>query len=395
MPQQSRFAHVIYLFTLGMLCAFGPICTDLYLPALPDIVSDLHTDPSLVQMTLTAVFVGLSIGQIIIGPLSDAYGRKGPLLVSLIIFAVSSYFCAAATEIHTLLFWRLFQGLSGAGGLVLSRAIAADVFKGPALTQFVALLMAINSSAPLLGPVIGSVIVTYASWHTIFYFLTVWGIILFILSFLDVPETHKVEKGQRDVAGAVVSMFRELFNLKFTLYLLGVTFVMAGFFGYISASSFIFQNIYSFSPLQYSLTFGSNCVVMAVFGAVVGKLSRTVSEKRIVLWALSFMLIPCAFSVFVALTVPESPFFILGAIMLFCAGSSSVQTAGFSLVMMAKNGGAGAASGMFGVATFLLGAIASPFMGLMGDRSMLPMALGFTISTLMSLILIILALRQK
>ena len=167
------------IIMLGMLAAFGPVCTDIYLPAIPVITEELHSDPAAIQLSLTTSLLGLALGQLFIGPLSDAMGRKKPLYISLIVFAISSLGCAFASTVPQLVIARLFQGLAGAGGIVLSRTIACDMYSGPSLTKFMALLMTVNGLAPILGPIIGSSIVTFFDWPMLFVFLAVWGVLLF------------------------------------------------------------------------------------------------------------------------------------------------------------------------------------------------------------------------
>ena len=157
------------IIVLGMLSAFGPICTDLYLPAIPTIT---------MQLTLTASFFGLAIGQLIIGPLSDAYGRKRPLYICLVMFVLSSLWCAYAPSINQLIVARFFQGISGASGIVLSRTIACDMYTGPRLTKFMSLLMTVNGVAPILGPIMGSAIVSVWAWPVLFVFLASKRLIL-------------------------------------------------------------------------------------------------------------------------------------------------------------------------------------------------------------------------
>ena len=175
------------IIVLGMLSAFGPICTDLYLPAIPTITQELMTDPSTMQLTLTASFFGLAIGQLIIGPLSDAYGRKRPLYICLVMFVLSSLWCAYAPSINQLIVARFFQGISGASGIVLSRTIACDMYTGPRLTKFMSLLMTVNGVAPILGPIMGSAIVSVWAWPVLFVFLALWGAVLLFCT-VTVPQ---------------------------------------------------------------------------------------------------------------------------------------------------------------------------------------------------------------
>ncbi len=168
---------LILILTLGLLAAFGPLSLDMYLPALPRVADDLSTSASYAQLSLTACMIGLAVGQIIVGPISDVIGRKKPLFIVLIGYALFSYFAARAATIEWLIFFRFIQGFCGGAGAVLSRAISSDLYKGKDLTKFLAVLMLVNGLAPVLAPVLGGVILSISTWHTVFlYFSNLWCI---------------------------------------------------------------------------------------------------------------------------------------------------------------------------------------------------------------------------
>ena len=209
---KMTFDKIIYIFTLGMLTAFGPICTDIYLPALPAITADFHTDASTIQLSLTSCFLGLALGQIFVGPLSDTFGRKIPLLISLVVFVITSALCASANDVMTMVVLRFFQGFSGAGGVVLSRSMACDLFSGTELTKFMALIMTVNSLAPIFGPIVGSAVIVFFSWRGIFGALVIVGIILVLLSVFKIPDTLPKDKREPKVVKSITGMLKELLN---------------------------------------------------------------------------------------------------------------------------------------------------------------------------------------
>lgn len=391
----STFDKILYVVILGMLTAFGPVCTDIYLPALPVITRDLMSDPATIQLSLTASFFGLALGQIFIGPLSDAWGRKGPLLASLLLFAVTSLGCALATDVWVLIVMRFFQGCAGSGGVVLSRSMACDMFKGPDLTRFMSLLMTINSLAPIFGPILGSALISVGSWQLLFYFLTLWGVLLLAGSFFKVEDTLVKEQRQPRLAAAVGDMFRELVNLRFLCLSLSMAFIMGGFFSYLAASPFVFQSLYGYSPFHYSLVFAFNAMVISGIALLAGRLSRRMGDRRIVYGSLAVMFV-AGLSLFVtALIMPASSLPAFLSLTCFASVLGASQTAGFGIVMDSRQGGAGAASGIFGVLCFLFGALMSPLVGLMGEKSLLPLALCLIASALFSFILFILGLKLK
>jgi DHA1 family bicyclomycin/chloramphenicol resistance-like MFS transporter len=174
---------------LGLLTAIGPLCTDFYLPALPDITQQLNASGTQTQLSLTAALIGLGLGQLFFGPLSDRIGRKKPLALSLLLFIFSSAMCAATYDIHMLIGWRFLQGFAGAGGSVLSRSIARDKYQGTQLTQFFALLMTVNGIAPVVSPVIGGYIITAFDWRILFWTMAAIGGVLLLLSLTVLRET--------------------------------------------------------------------------------------------------------------------------------------------------------------------------------------------------------------
>lgn len=375
----------LVIIVLGMLSAFGPICTDIYLPTIPTITKELMSDASTMQLTLTASFFGLAIGQLIIGPLSDAYGRKKPLYICLVMFILSSIWCAYSSSISQLIAARLFQGLSGASGIVLSRTIACDMYSGPKLTKFMSLLMTINGIAPILGPILGSAIVSFWTWHAVFLFLSVWGVLILFSSITVLPETLPVQKRSGHLLSTIKSMLVELTNLRFLLMSVALSFIMGAFFGYLAASPFIFQSIYGLSPFGYSVVFAINALTIAVFANIAGFLTKYFKEKTLVYSAMIIQIVLCAIFIAVVGLQIDNLYIIAFILGLYVAMMGAAQTAGFGIVMGARKGGAGAASGIFGVLNFIFGAITSPLVGLMGEQSMVPIMITMTVCSALGL----------
>lgn len=375
---------------LGFLAAMGPLCTDFYLPALPDMAAELGSAPSQMQLSITACLLGLSLGQIVLGPLSDARGRKLPLLVSLGVFIVASFLCSRASSVGELIALRFIQGLAGSGGVVLSRAIACDLFRGTELTKFFSLLMLINGVAPIFGPVIGGQILRFSSWGGIFVFLAACGAAQFFLVFFGCPETLPAERRiQGGMGQSVRAMLRLFENRTFLCYMLIQGFVMAGFFGYISASPFVLQNLYGLSAQQYALCFGLNGLGIMLFAQITGRVCMAYGD-RAVLGA------GVALSLIVAVSVLHLPVpFMIGALFLFVSCIGITTTTSFSLAIAAQTEGAGSASGLLGVTSFVFGAAASPLVGLGGDATSLPMAAVAVISGLLVLLFFRMAAKTR
>lgn len=374
-PFKSAGARLFMASILGFLAAMGPLCTDLYLPALPAMAEELGGSTSQMQLSITACLLGLSLGQIVLGPLSDARGRKLPLLASLIVFIAASFLCARASGTTELVALRFIQGLAGSGGVVLSRAIACDLFRGTELTKFFSLLMLINSAAPIFGPVVGGQILSFFNWPAIFVFLALCGVAQFSLVFFGCRETLPAQKRvQGGMGQSVRAMFRLFGNRTFLAYMLIQGFVMAGFFGYISASPFVLQNLYGLSAQQYAVCFGVNGFGIMVFAQVTGRLCMEYGDRKLLgAGAVLSLLSALAVAAVSFLHLPVA--FMIAALFFFVSSIGITTTTSFSLAIASQDGGAGSASGLLGVTSFVFGAAASPLVGLCGASSAVPMAL--------------------
>src|SRR6476620_4772882 len=187
-PAGRRFAVLTLL--LGGFTAFGPLSMDLYLPAFPELAADLDASQAAVQLTLTADVIGLVVGQLVLGPLSDAWGRRRLLIGSTLVCAVASVLCALSPTATLLVVWRFLQGASGGGGIVLASAIAADIASGVAAARLFSLFMTLSSVAPIIAPVIGGLMLALTgSWQPMFYLLAVISLVLAATSWRVIPET--------------------------------------------------------------------------------------------------------------------------------------------------------------------------------------------------------------
>ena len=376
LDQQSglRFAYTTFL--LSWLTAFGPLCTDMYLPTLPDIASELHISTALAQSSITACLLGLALGQLVIGPISDSRGRHGILVFSLTIYTVASFLCSVATSGPVFLLLRFVQGVGGAGGAVLARAVCCDVFQGSRLTQYISLLMAIHSVAPILGPVVGGFLGGTYGWRSVFVVLGIIGVLLVAGALFTLPESLPREKR---LTGGIWASLRNTGRLfrehTFLCYTAVQGFTMAGFFAYVSASPFIFQNIYGLSMETFSIIFGCNAIGMLCFSLLAARLSRRFGDRSLLRWGDILRTIACFGVLGVALAQPASPVPMIGALFCMLVLQSITLATSFSLAVCSQRVGAGAASGILGVAVFLFGACSSPLVGLAGPMSAVPLGI--------------------
>lgn len=358
-PAKHNTANFILTF-LGLLTAFGPFVTDMYLPGLPALTVYFNTNISLVQMGLTSSMLGLALGQLLFGPLSDKYGRRRPLVYSLYLFIASTFLCVYAPTIEIFIALRFLQGIAASGGIVIARSVAADKFKNGNLSKALAVIGAINGIAPIAAPVIGGMVLKYVGWRGIFVILLFIGLALlgFCLNFNESLSLSR--RRQESVFTTLKNIPQVLRNRKFLYYTLELSFALAILFSYIASSPFIIQNHYGFSPFSFSLFFAANAVAIGV-GA--GMSVKFKSEKKCLLISCAGMLFACiAIAGTLAADAPVVMYEGLLFILCFMMGLSfTVATAG---AMNAERRRAGTASAVLGAMGFLFGSIVSPLVGL-------------------------------
>ncbi|HEL8025851.1 TPA: Bcr/CflA family efflux MFS transporter [Escherichia coli] len=373
-----------YLLILGLLTGIGPLCTDLYLPALPEISGQLATTSTLTQLTLTASLLGLGLGQLLFGPLSDRTGRKIPLLLSLLLFIASSVLCATTQDIHWLIIWRFVQGAAGAGGSVLSRSIARDKYQGVTLTQFFALLMTVNGIAPVLSPVLGGYIASTYDWRMLFWVMAGIAALLLFCCLLFISET--MPQSLRTHGTSLFSAGRSVVkNRIFMRFCLIQSFMLAGLFAYIGSSSFTMQNEYGLTPIQFSLLFGLNGIGLIISSIIFSRLARRIMAITLLRGGLLLAVI-CALTTLLCSWL-QHPILTLVALfftMAFCSGISTVASAEAMSVVDAQE--SGTASALIGMSMFIFGGISAPLSGL-GGETMLKMSLTVALCYMAALIL--------
>ncbi|MTD26132.1 multidrug effflux MFS transporter [Erwinia sorbitola] len=369
-PVQNK--RLGYAITLGLLAALGPLCIDLYLPALPELAADLNTPTATAQLSLTAGLLGLGLGQLFFGPLSDKYGRIRPLLLSLVLLLVASIGCAMAQDINQLLLARLFEGLSGAGGAVLSRAIARDMYSGHELTRFFALLMLVNGLAPIAAPVMGGALMAFLDWRGLFMVIAVIALLLLILARVKLHETLVPERrSQGSIFSAWAALGQVITHRPFMGFCLTQGFMMAGMFAYIGASPFVLQQVYQLSPQTFSLCFAANGIGLIIASQVSARLSPLWGEYRVLKGGLTLAFISSGSLLLAGLTGAALPL-VLVALFFSVASNGVISVTASSLAMQSQGHRAGSASAVIGVTMFTLGGISVPVTGI-GGTSLLTM----------------------
>lgn len=373
--QSFGIGRIWLVFILGMLAAFGPLTMDMYLPGFLQIADDFQTNASSVQLSLTAALLGIACGQIIVGPLSDAKGRKNPLLFALIFYIAASIFCVISPNIWIFIIVRFFQGLAASAGVVISRAMVRDLYSGPELTKFFALLMLINGLAPILAPVFGGFVLKYTDWYMIFVVLAFIGLIMLGTVKWVLPETlpedHRMAPSLKQT---FVTFYELLKDKNFIGFALVQGLLMAGMFAYISGTPFIFQGIYGVSPQTYSFLFALNGLGLYIFTQVTGRLAGKIAEMKLLFAGLAISF--AGSSLLLLMILIKAPLLFI-VIPLFFAISSlgMTNTASFSLAMQKQGHRAGSASALLGLLPFLLGAISAPLVGIAGKDTAVPLGI--------------------
>ncbi|RDW18379.1 MFS transporter [Oceanobacillus arenosus] len=385
-PKSSRFSKIWIVLLLGSLTAFGPLSMDMYLPALPIVTVDLQTSASLAQLSLTACLLGLAVGQLIFGPLSDIQGRRRPLVSTLIIYSVASLLCAFTPNIWVFIGLRFIQGVSGAAGIVIARASARDMYDGKDLTKFIALLSLVNGAAPILAPIFGGAVLNWVSWPAVFVILSVIGLIMFLSVIFLLPETLPVEKRSEASILAVFKTFRDLLKDRvFMGIALAQAFISMSMFAYIAGSPFVLQNIYGVTPQQFSLIFAANGVGIIIAAQLTSKLASKMDEVTLLLIGITISVIGSILLLIVVLfTLPL--LVLIPALFFLVSSVGMVGTASFSLAMERQGEAAGSASAFLGILPFGGGALVSPLVGLGGDYSAFPMGIVIIVCSMMALL---------
>lgn len=364
--------------TLALLASIAPFATDLYLSAFPTMTDELSTSASGVQLSLTTFLIGAGVGQLIFGPLSDRVGRRGPLLAGLVVYLIASIAASLAPTIAALVVARLVQGLSGAAGMVIGRAIIADLATGAAAARALSVMMLVGSIAPIAAPFVGSLLVGPIGWRGVLGVVAALGAISIPLVLVFVRETRgrtRAADGARDLSSrASAAGAGRLLSRRYLGYTLAYAFAFSTMMAYISASPFVYQNMIGMTEVQYGLVFGLNAIAMAATGAVGARLIGRVSTERLVAGGLWGNLL--AIVVLVVLALASVPAIWLSLPILVAVASLGLVVGNTTaLALEAVPGRAGSASAWLGCLQFVLAGVVSSLVGLGGEYTAVPLAL--------------------
>ncbi len=371
-PAPSKSRSILLTISLCLLVGLGPSTVDLYLSALPSLQTDFNTTPSAVQLTLTATTVGFALGQLVVGQLSDTFGRRRPLLLATALHVAASIGVAAATDISWLLLFRVLQGIGAAGSSVVAVAMVRDLFQGSTFVRVLSRLALIGGLAPIVAPVLGAQLVQLVSWRGLFLIVAAYGVLVFVVATFVLTETLPVHRRVPSYRGLGARYRKILSDRTFVGVALIGGMIVSGVFAYMSSSSFVLQRTYGLTPQGYSITFVVNAVCFAAGTQAAALVLRRVSPS----FLLRMTLPALAMSGFSVVFVEKSGWGVVGiaaasAVFMLCAGSSvpALQVIGLSRHQET----AGTSAALLGAANYGLAGIASPIVGAIGITNAAPL----------------------
>lgn len=364
----------ILLLVLASLNTIGPLSIDMYLPSLPTITTDLATSVAKTQLTLSSFFIGMVIGQLIIGPLSDAIGRRPIILTAISAYIVISLLCATVTSIEQLTLLRLLQAVAGGAGIVCGRAVIRDCFSGEDVAKALSIVLMVMAVAPLLAPIIGSYLFQWFGWRSIFIALALFGIAIVTYVAFYLPESLAVENRTPVKIGTILANYRKLLRHREVMgYMLAAGAIFGALFTFISASSFVYIDVFGFTPQQYSWLFAL-CVIASLLGTILNRLLlQWVESARLFVWGTRLAVL---FSCIALLLTWGNWFGVYGtvvAVMVFFSTIIFIASNALSNALNLFPKMAGTTSALFGILQFTFGATFGALAGVSYSNSAMSM----------------------
>ncbi|MDR2430408.1 MAG: multidrug effflux MFS transporter [Puniceicoccales bacterium] len=372
----SAGRHLALAWVLGSLSAFGPLATDMYLPAFPKMAGEFGVGQGRIQLTLSVFLLGLAVGQLLWGSWSDRVGRRLPLLAGFGLFVLASAWCAATSSDTLLILARFLMGFGGSAGVVVSRAIVRDLFEAREAARFFSLMMIVGGIAPIVGPFLGNLLLAHGSWRLIFGVLSGLGVLCWGMVWCGVPETllrgHRLRGRVSSVLGSYGRVLADRHFMALTLVLGCMSGVL---FSYIASSPFVFMKIHGVPEACFGLMFAMNGVGFYAGGQANAYLLRRFSEERLLRYGAAFnavavlLLVVCTWMGWGGFAV----FF--GLLFASLATLSFVFPNATALAMKPFAAEAGSASATLGIFQFVAGAAGGALAGVWGDETALPVTL--------------------
>lgn len=372
--QIQGFTKINLVLILAFMSSIAPLSTDMYLPALSEVQKTFETNSFFTQVSLAVFFIAFSLGQLIYGPLSDAYGRKKPLYFGISLFIVSSLICVLVDSIHIFITFRFFEALGGCAGVVIARAIVNDKFELKEAASMFALMMVVSSLAPMISPIFGGFLLDYFSWRSIFALLFGLGIVLFLWIVFGLQESNCNPKPIGGLKNYFLELLLILKDRRFRIYVFSSGFAMATLFAYITGSSYLFREFFGLSEKDFGVLFGINALSLMIFAQINAKIVLKYSPYFILPYAflaifgISLLLIIVGFLQLHFIVFEILLFLNLGALGFIVPNTTTLAMSRFK-----QNGGS--ASALLGTIQFALAGGISFLVGIIGANKPLPLAL--------------------
>jgi DHA1 family bicyclomycin/chloramphenicol resistance-like MFS transporter len=380
------------LIALGLLSAVAPFATDLYLPAFPQMTEELGASPTAVQLTLTAFLVGVTGGQLIFGPLSDRFGRMPPLVGGAALCVLASAAAVLAPNVPVLITVRVLQGLGGAAGMVIGRAVISDLATGKPAARAFSLMMIVTGVAPVIAPLLGGFLTVPIGWRGLLAIVLALSILMIVTVLTVVRETHPPEHREtlREQRRSSRSPLRALRSRAFIGYTGTLGFGFGVMMAYISASPFVYQKMMGFSTAAYGLTFGINALAFVTTSFLSARLAATRPIQSILTTGIMIVLTSTAtLTILTALDVP--PIWLTAPLFITVGGIGLVLGNATALALGAIPSAAGTGSAVLGALQFGLAAAASPLVSIHGEDTTAPLATVMLTSAAIALSALLLA----
>lgn len=381
---RSKVTAMVIL-VLTTLSAIGPLATDMYIPAFPEVAEELGSTASMMQLTITAFFLGTASGQVVAGPLSDRMGRRIPLLIGIVLCLVASIGCALAGDVEMLLVMRVLQGIGGGFGMVLGRAVLIDMTDGPELFRIMNIMQGVGGVAPIVAPLLGGLILIVGQWREIFLVIAAMSLVSLLGVIFLIPESLPVARRHSGGFRTFLRNVRSLLRRRiFVAYLLVNAFSAFALMAYVSASSFVVQEMLGFTSTEYSVSFAINSMGMMALSLLSARLTRTIHPRALIRVGLIAVSL-ASFALLIGSLFLDTPaWIVLPAFFFTVAPQGMIFGNGGALASDQAREFAGTGSAMLGLGFSFSASIAAPLVGIAGTQSSLPMAITMVVGSLIS-----------
>ena len=382
----TKRTYFIYVLILGSLTALAPFSIDMYLPGFGEIARSLGTSVARVALSLSSFFIGISLGQLLYGPLLDRYGRKKPLYAGLVLYLVATFVCMQAKDMDTLIILRFIQAVGSCAATVAAMAMVRDLFGAKESARVFSLLLLVLGASPMIAPTAGGYIVTTWGWRVIFLVLLILGALIFLMTLFFLPDSYPADKNfslkPLPIVRNFLSVLREP---QFVVYMLVYALAFAGLFAYVSGSPLVFMDVFHVDKKTYGWIFAGLSVAFIGLSQFNGLLLRRYSSQQIIRVALSGQVVVSL----VFLIGSIAGWYGLGytIVMLFvflaCVGFTNPNAAALSLAPFSKN--AGSASALLGATQMGVGALASVGVSVWSNGTATPMVAIIAVTSVLAM----------